>query len=58
MKTKKIIMLARISFFENPLKDIHAAAIGPGIANIPPIIPAIIPINFVSKTVGSFLKFS
>ena len=52
-----MIKLARISFLENPLKDIQAAAIGPGIAMIPPIIPAIIPKNFISKNIGNFLKF-
>lgn len=46
---KKINIVARISFFVKPLIDIQAAAIGPGIANIPPIIPARVPANVVSR---------
>ena len=46
--TKKVIIVARISFLDNPLIDIEAAAIGSGIANIPPIIPAEIPANVIS----------
>ena len=46
---KKVNTVARISFFVKPLIDIQAAAIGPGIANIPPIIPARVPASVVSR---------